>query len=174
MSDDASLVERSLAGDSAALGELVDRFQQPVFALCLKLLRHRQDAEDVAQESLVRMCRHLATYDVTRPLISWVLAIAANRCRTAIEGRSRRPIPVEEVPAVAAPLPEITSLPEEVDQALSTLRPEIRTCMILFYLNELSLAEISETMDVPIGTLKTWLHRGRNELSAKLPKNLFD
>merc|ERR1712014_30653 len=87
------LAQRCLDGDQSALREFVESFQQQVFALCLKMLRHRQDAEDTAQESLLRAVRYLKSWDPNQPLTPWVLKIAANRCRTALGKRNRTPIP---------------------------------------------------------------------------------
>lgn len=149
--------------------ELVERFERPVFAVCLRMLRHRQDAEDVAQESLVRMVKHLGGWDGSRELLPWVLAIAANRCRTALVRRSRRPIPAESLPEpVAPPPPQPAGLGEEVEQALGQLREDHRVCFTLYYEQELSVIEIGEIMGVPEGTIKTWLHRARKQLADLL------
>ena len=155
--------------------ELVERFERPVFSLCLRMLRHRQDAEDVAQESLVRVCRHLRSWDGARKLLPWVLAIAANRCRTALDKRSRRPIPSESLPepeSRAEPAP--AGLGEEVELALGELREEHRTCFVLFYEQELPIIEISEIMGVPDGTIKTWLHRARKQVADRLRQRGFE
>lgn len=168
--DSAALVSRCLAGDGAALREFVERFQQRVFGLCLRMLGHRQEAEDVAQESLVRAVRYLSNWDESRPLGPWVLTIAANRCRTARAARVRRHQPgsdllVETPSRARAPDGDLA---EELDLVLQQLREEYRECFILFYQQELSIAEVSEMMSVPEGTVKTWLHRARKELALLL------
>jgi RNA polymerase sigma-70 factor (ECF subfamily) len=149
--------------------ELVERFERPVFSLCLRMMRQRQDAEDVAQETLVRVVKHLGGWDGSRELLPWVLAIASNRCRTAWERRSKRPIPTESLPEpVAPPAPQPHGLGEEVEQALGRLRDDHRQCFVLFYEQELSILEISEIMGVPDGTIKTWLRRARKQLAELL------
>lgn len=169
MSSDAELVANVLRGDAAATRELVERFERPVLGLCLRMLRQRQDAEDAAQESLLRVIRHLGGWDGSRELLPWVLAIAANRCRTALERRAKRPVPAASLPEPAAPtVAEPTGLGEEVQQALLQLREEHRDCFVLFYEQELSILEISEIMGVPDGTIKTWLHRARKQLADRL------
>ncbi|MFV0442318.1 MAG: RNA polymerase sigma factor [Planctomycetaceae bacterium] len=153
---------------------LVERFERPVMALCLRMVQHRQDAEDVAQESLVRVCRHLASWDGSRDLLPWVLAITANRCRTALEKRSRRPIPSDSLREPIAPdVPQPQGLGEELELALQHLRIEHRTCFTLFYQQELSILEISAVMGVPDGTVKTWLHRARKQLAELLQAKGF-
>jgi RNA polymerase sigma-70 factor (ECF subfamily) len=174
VSSDAELVQRCLDGDAAAMRELVQRFERPVYALCLRMLRHRQDAEDAAQESLVRMCRHLASWDGSRELLPWVLAICANRCRTALEKRSRRPVPAVSLPEAAdRPQETESDLREELNRALETLREDHRLCFVLFYEQELSVMQIGETLEVPEGTVKTWLHRARKQLAECLKSRGF-
>ena len=169
MSSDEELVARCLRGDRSALRELVERFERPVLALCLRMLRHRQDAEDAAQESLVRVCRHLATWDGSRSLLPWVLAITANRCRTALQRRSRRGLTVESPEEQADLAPTSNGeLGEEVSRALTQLREEHRDCFILFYEQDLSVQEISQVLNVPEGTVKTWLHRARKQMAEHL------
>ena len=84
MTDDRELVRRCLRDDPSAVRELIDRFQTDVYALCVRLLRHRHDAEDVAQEVFLRIVRSLHRWDGARPLRPWVLGITVNRCRTAM------------------------------------------------------------------------------------------
>ena len=72
---------------------LVERFERQVFALCYRMLGQREDAEDVAQESLVRALRSLRNWDSSRDFVPWLLAIAGNRCRTLLAARARRPRP---------------------------------------------------------------------------------
>ena len=89
--DDVTLVGRCRRNDPAAVRALIDRFQGAVFGLCLRVLGHRQDAEDVAQEVFLRVFRSLGRWDPARPLRPWVLGIAVNRCRTWLAKRARRP-----------------------------------------------------------------------------------
>ena len=165
----AELARRCLEGDEDALREFVGMFQQPVFVLCLRMLRHRQDAEDVAQESLVRAVRYLRSWDSSQPLTPWVMKIAANRCRTAMGKRSRHPVLTESVvePSVSSETNQI-GLAEELQRALEILKDNQRLSFVMFYQQELSIAEISEIMEVPAGTVKTWLHRSRKQLAEYL------
>ena len=171
-SDDLQeLARRCLAGDAECLRAFVGRFQQLIFSLCLQMMRHRQDAEDVTQESIVRAVRHLATWDQTRPIEPWLMGIAANRCRTALERRSRRPLVMETLPE-----PESNGrspsggIAEEVQRAVDTLRDDYRQCFTLFHVQQLSVQEISDLMHVPTGTVKTWLHRARKILADELQR----
>ena len=165
------LVDCCLAGDSAAMVQLVDRYRGRVFGLCYRMLGQREDAEDMAQETFVRALRNLHQWDSQRDFEPWLLAIAGNRCRTQLAKRMRRP---ETVPLVDAEperpdgLAAARQLAEEVELSLSTLREEYRQAFLLFHEQELSYAEIGEVMDCPLGTVKTWVYRARQELIDRL------
>jgi RNA polymerase sigma-70 factor (ECF subfamily) len=171
MNEFCSLVDRCLAGNQQAIMELVDRHQGPVFGLCLRMLRHRQDAEDMAQETFVRAVRSLVQWDRRREFLPWLLAIAANRCRTLLSRRTRRPATTglaELLPDTSASEDPAEQLAEELQLALGTVREEYRRAFLLFHQSKLSYAEISETMKRPQGTIKTWVHRARRELIAEM------
>jgi RNA polymerase sigma-70 factor (ECF subfamily) len=167
---DACLVERCLAGDESASRRFVQRFEGLVYGLCLRMLGRREDAEDAAQDVFLRTFRSLHRWDAGRPLTPWLVAIAANRCRTALDRRSRQPVaavvPEQAEAARAAP----AELAEELVLALGQLRPDYRACFELFYREELSVAEVGERLGVPQGTVKTWLHRARRELVEHLER----
>ena len=172
MSDDVrELVGRCLRGDQTAMVELVDLHRGQVFGLCYRMLRHRQDAEDVTQESFVRALRALRTWDSQREFLPWLLAIAGNRCRTLLAKRQRR-LPTagttEALPDTRENLHDARDLAEEVKRALGALREEYRRAFELFHNQELSYAEIGEALGCPVGTVKTWVHRARRELAEHL------
>ena len=133
------------------------------------MLAHRQDAEDVAQESLVRVVRNLHRWDPDRAFRPWLLAIVGNRCRSHLAARRRRATPTAEMEHVQdrAP-PSADALAEELRLALGTLRDEHRQAFVLFHEQHLNYAEIAEAMNSPIGTIKTWVHRARRELVDRL------
>src|SRR5436189_3087699 len=93
--EDVTLVRRCLRGEAQAIQTLVERFQAEVYGLCVRLLGHRHDAEDVTQEVFLRVFRSLRKWDPARPLRPWIMSIAVNRCRTWMTQRSRRPEPVD-------------------------------------------------------------------------------
>jgi RNA polymerase sigma-70 factor (ECF subfamily) len=173
LADDVrNLVARCLNGEAAAVVELVDHFRGQVFGLCYRMLGHRQDAEDVTQESFVRALRNLDRWDPERDFRPWLLAIAGNRCRTMLSMRMRRPQATgllgEELPDRTPSLDGERSLKEEVVRALGGLRGEYRTAFLLFHEQELSYQDIAQAMGVPLGTVKTWVHRARRELAREL------
>ena len=171
--DDAALVEALRANDPRAIRLLVDRYQGVVLGLCLRMLRHRQDAEDAAQESFIRALRGLAGFDPARPLRPWLLGIAANRCRTALSRRPRRPTPTESTSDWVDPRPGLADaddLAGELGRALGRLRPEYRAVFCLYHEQGIAYDEIAGIVDRPVGTVKTWLHRARAELAEHLAR----
>ncbi len=162
------LAKRCLAGEADALRAFVQIYQQQVFALCFRMLGHRQDAEDTAQDSLLRAVKYLDSWDISQPLTPWVMKIAANRCRTVLSKRAKRPT-LANLDQVSHTSPqEGNLLGEELQLALNILQDHHRTCFVLFYQQEMSIIEISEFMQVPAGTIKTWLHRSRKLLAERL------
>src|SRR3954454_9657888 len=86
-----TLVRQCLAGEQTAMLALVERFQGQVFGLCYRMLGQRQDAEDAAQETFVRVLKNLHRWDQARDFALWLLAIAGNRCRPSPAARRRPP-----------------------------------------------------------------------------------
>ena len=154
--------------------DLVDRYRNQVFGLCYRMLGHRQDAEDAAQETFVRALKSLARWDQDRDFEPWLLAIAGNRCRTALAARGRRPAMaglsddqyVDDSPDFEA----ARNLAEEMHLALGRIRAEYREAFVLFHEHELTYEHIAKMLERPLGTIKTWIRRARHELVALLQK----
>ncbi len=141
-----------------------------MFGLCVRLLRHRHDAEDVTQEVFLRVFRGLEGWDPSRPLRPWVMSIAVNRCRTHLAARPRRPECVDFLHETLAGPPDDDSveLVREIRAALEDLRLEYRTVFVLFHEQGQPYEEIAQALRRPVGTVKTWLHRARHELLTRL------
>jgi RNA polymerase sigma-70 factor (ECF subfamily) len=173
--DDPGLVDAIRSGDPQATRLLVERFHGVVFGLCFRMLNHRQDAEDVTQETFLRALRAIFGFDSTRPIRPWLLEIAANRCRTALVSRKRRPGPAsfsaaEQQVDPRSGVRDPDDLAGELAQAISRLRPEYRVVFLLFHEQSLSYDEIAQSIDRPVGTVKTWIHRARAELAEHLAR----
>jgi len=165
------LVQRCCRGEPAAVASFVERFRDRVFGLCFRLLSHRQDAEDMAQETFVRAIRSLDRWDPARALEPWLLTIAGNRCRTLLAARRRRPVLCDDADRLPDPTPPAhgaRELAEELRLGLEGLRAEHREAFLLFHDQQLGYAEIAAALDCPLGTAKTWVHRARLELAEHL------
>jgi RNA polymerase sigma-70 factor (ECF subfamily) len=170
--EDVLLVRRCLKGDAAAMERLVTLYQADVFGLSVRLLRHRQDAEDVAQEVFLRVFRSLRRWDMRRPLRPWIMGITVNRCRTWMAQRARRPELSEylhEAPAGASD-DDANELAREIRSAVRDLRVDYQSVFVLFHERGLPYEEIAQALRKPVGTVKTWLHRARLEVLDRLRK----
>jgi RNA polymerase sigma-70 factor (ECF subfamily) len=180
---EAALARASAAGDRSAFARLVERTKRPVYGLCLRLLGDSEEARDAAQESFVRAWTALSTFDSTHPFAPWVLRIARNHCIDVV----RRRIPASrkvELDAVGeddrkVELPDPEAAPADqsleraqlrstLDQAVQRLPERYREVIHLFHVEQLSYKEIATTLDVPMGTVMTWLHRARAQLREQL------
>ena len=173
--DDLALVEALRAGDPQAPRLLIERYQGVVFGLCYRMMNHQQDAEDVVQETFIRALRSMARFDSARPICPWLLEIAANRCRTALARRARKPMltlgdPAPELTDPRGGLADPDDLAGELERALEGLRPEYRLVFVLFHSQHLSYDEIAMVVTRPVGTVKTWLHRARAQLAEQLSR----
>jgi RNA polymerase sigma-70 factor (ECF subfamily) len=168
--EEADLVRRCLRGEAESVRKLVDRFQSEVYGLCVRLLTHRHDAEDVTQEVFLRVFRSLRRWDSSRPLKPWIVGITVNRCRTWLSQRARRPELSDYLQdtAAAPPADDSIELLKEIRDALGELRAEYREVFVLFHEQGQPYEDIAEALDRPVGTIKTWLHRARSEVLERL------
>ena len=168
--EEVTLVRCCLRGDADAVAALVDRFQAEVYGLCVRLLNHRHDAEDVTQEVFLRIFRSLKRWDATRPLKPWVMGIAVNRCRTWMAQRVRRPELLDYLQdtALAPPADDSAELLGEIRAAVDELRPDYRAVFVLFHEQGQPYEDIAAALERPVGTIKTWLHRARLEVLERL------
>ncbi|TWT83939.1 ECF RNA polymerase sigma factor SigW [Planctomycetes bacterium CA13] len=167
------LIERYRLNDESAFEQLVSRYHCLVFGVCMRLLRHRQDAEDVTQETFSRVARYLGKWDVDRPIEPWLATIAGNRCRTFLSRQRLHhtlPLPAEPAADSTRQRAAEESLREEVGLALRQLPTNHRVAFTLFHEQSMGYAEIAESMQCPVGTAKTWVHRARAALMGQLLK----
>ena len=137
------------------------------------MLGQRQDAEDAAQETFVRVLKNLPRWDATRDFLPWLLAIAGNRCRTALSKRGRQAGLSEAAEESVDPrsgLADPDDLATELVLAIGRLRHEYKMVFTLYHEQNLPYEEIAQALGRPVGTVKTWLHRARAELAEHLSR----
>lgn len=167
--EEAVLVHQACAGDSHAFGTLVDRYKGPVYRLCLRYVRD-PDAEDLAQETFLRAFVNRERFDVDRPFLPWLLVIARNLCLDRLRGRRREPGADADVSSIAhgGPTAEETvstrEAIEDLERSLARLPEGQREAIAMYHFDGLSYREMADVMDAPVGTIMTWLHRGRARL----------
>ena len=172
MNDDV-LVERTQDGDRRAFSELVRRYQAVVYRSCYRILGDREDAKDASQEAFIRAYRRLDTFRGRGAFKSWILRIAMN---VSLNVRSRRELPrtdidsVESIPGTEAPEGELlrSEAAAQIHKALQLVQPNHRAAVVLRDLEGLTYKEIGESLAVPEGTVKSWVHRGRKRLKELL------
>ena len=164
-------IDAAADGDDDAFSEIVERYQKPVYNLCYRLLGIHGDAEDASQEAFMKAYRGLKKYDLQRPFMSWMLAIAYNQCMDqlrrrriswvgleALFNRSDQQSPSAEVAVDAGEA-------ESVQKALSALSAKDRAAVVLKYWYDYSYDEIAETLNLTNSAVKSRLHRARRELA---------
>jgi RNA polymerase sigma-70 factor (ECF subfamily) len=184
---DQEVVLLARGGREAAYRELVRRYERPVFALLYRMVRDRELAEDLAQETFVKALNAIESYRPEFKFSSWIFKIANN---AAIDHLRRRELdtlsldgsPHAETPEAMqatalqigarqeSPLDavEARELGGAIEAAIGRLRPEYRSCILLRHVEGRAYEEIAEILDLPLGTVKTYIHRARNELRLAL------
>jgi RNA polymerase sigma-70 factor (ECF subfamily) len=152
-----------------AFGLLVDRYQDKVFHLALSLVRDRTVAEDMAQEVFMKIWKGLAGYSGAASLSTWIYAVGRNTCLTELNRRALRPkvLTGESVTdPIADPLAAGCDMEARLDAKvlLARLPERYRQAMVLYYLEERSYQEVAAMLGVPMGTVKTFLHRAKKML----------
>jgi len=184
-SDDSDVVELLRAhGRERAFALLLPRYERKVFRLCCALLRDPTQAQDAAQESLVRIWKALPSYDGRASLSSWIYTIARNRCLTAIERRRAHAALSDSEFDMTSQAAEVALEPEfgsDSEQRAAQLRELIdllperaRRTLVLFYFEQRSISEVAQQLACPEGTVKTHLFRARAALAALLKQRGLD
>jgi RNA polymerase sigma-70 factor (ECF subfamily) len=179
---EASLETRAAGGDRRALEALLREHARAVHDVC-RFVAGPHDAHDATQEALERIVTSIDRFDPSRGTFrSWALTVARNVCRDRLRrrGLERRTFAADgdETTAWTAddtPGPERVALAriesERLSKALETLPEPMRLAVVLYHVHESTYEEIAQTLDVPLGTVMTWLHRGRKRLRAALEES---
>src|SRR3954467_14106968 len=184
---DADVVTLALEGREAAHRELIKRYERPVFSLVFRMVRDRELAEDLTQDTFVKVLSNLERYRADFKFSSWLFKIANNVAIDHLRRRQLDTISIDGSPhattseAVESSRFEIADdtenaldemeakeLGSAIEQAIASLRPEYRSCIMLRPVEGRSYEEIASTLDLPLGTVKTYTHRARHELRKAL------
>jgi RNA polymerase sigma-70 factor (ECF subfamily) len=184
---DQQVVDLARTGREPAFRELVRRYQRPVFSLIYRLVRDREKAEDLAQDTFIKVLNAIERYDPTYKFSSWIFKIAHNTALDQLRRKEPETLSLEGSPHARtdAEIEASTITPESgdenpeqyaasrelggvIERAIARLRPEYRTAILLCHVEGRPYEEIAEVMGVPLGTVKTYIHRARNELKREL------
>jgi RNA polymerase sigma-70 factor (ECF subfamily) len=178
-----ALVERCRAGDEGAFQELVDRHKDLVFALIARTVQDRGRAEDLAQEVFLRVHRGLPYFRGEAQLSTWIYRIVANVC-VQDHGRAQRTVSLDQVEGdrtvsrahvtPASPDRQFGDLElrDRLEKAIARLPAHYRLVIAAHYLEGLQYADLAEALNLPLGTVKTQLHRAKQQLRRLLETEL--
>ena len=184
---DAALIARARSGDRTAFDELIVRYQDRVYSMALRMLGHREDALDVAQEVLVTVFKTLERFEEKARFSTWLYRVTINRCRDELrrrgtvkhtrpasldtltrsddEGRPADPPAREASPAESAVARETQ---EFVAQAIGELPDDAREVLVMRDVEDLSYEEIAGVLEIPVGTVRSRLNRARTLLRDRI------
>jgi RNA polymerase sigma-70 factor (ECF subfamily) len=184
---DADVAALAKQGREAAFRELVRRYERPVFSLIYRMVRDREIAEDLAQDTFIKVLNNIDRYRPEFKLSSWLFKIANNVAIDHLRKRQLDTVSMEGSPHAAtateieatsfeiasqqeSPLDELEAreLGSSIERAIAGLRPEYRSCIMLRHVEGRSYEEIAAILDLPLGTVKTYIHRARHELRDAL------
>jgi RNA polymerase sigma-70 factor (ECF subfamily) len=173
---DKKLVLQLQAGDLDALGSLYDRHRQMVYRTALGITNDPEIAEDLLQDVFLRMHRFSHHIDPQRPLEPWLYRVTANLAYSWMKRRTRLYRCVKEMAEWLAreqrPTPHLIAEKDEewrvIQKAVASLPLTQRVVVVMYYINDLSLQEIANVLEIPVGTVKSRLHYGRRTLKKQL------
>jgi RNA polymerase sigma-70 factor (ECF subfamily) len=171
-------------GDRGAFAELVDLYKDKIYHLAYRMLNNKHEAEDAVQETFMRVYTNLNRYDEQQKFSTWIFRIATNHCIDRLRKRKHSAYSLDaEMPdgegndyysmlAGNEDTPEkqiiLSETQLQIRKAIDALPEKYKTVVILRYLQDMSLQEISDVLDMPVTTVKTRVHRGREYLRNRL------
>ncbi|MBI5958276.1 MAG: RNA polymerase sigma factor [Chloroflexi bacterium] len=178
---DNELINRLQKADLDSLGILFERYRARVYRTALAIVRDPEAAEDILQDCFLKVYANAQRIDAERPLAPWLYRVTVNLSYTWLARGKNRRTSIDNVsdhlasPMRQAPdqVTEETELRQNVRKAISALSLDQRVVIVLYYLNSLSLQEIAEVLDLPIGTVKSRLYYARENLRAVLGPNMI-
>jgi RNA polymerase sigma-70 factor (ECF subfamily) len=171
--EDRALIRRYLEGDISAFDELMRAHEDRVFATCLRMMRNRDEALDATQDVFLTVFRKADRYKEQAAFSTWLYRVSINMCYDHLRRRKRKR--TESMPDHFDPSDprsgdefDAVELRPDIDAALATISPDFRAAVVLVDLEGMSLDVAADTLDVPIGTVKSRLFRARKQLSQEL------
>jgi RNA polymerase sigma factor (sigma-70 family) len=185
---DIQLIARARAGDEIAYRTLLEKYERAVFSICLRMVRNRDEAADLAQDSFIKVFSMLERYNSSYAFSSWLFKITSNLCIDYLRKRRIETFAMDEPISgdkgdiqrqyeAPDPDPETEYIRKEkmdrLSEAIENLPPHYRVMLILRHQENLSYEEIAESLEIPLGTVKARIHRAREMLKASLKGKEF-
>ena len=184
---DADVARLAQQGREPAFRELVRRYERPVFSLVFRMVRDTATAEDLAQDTFIKVLNHIDKYRPEFKFSSWLFKVANNVAIDHLRRRQLNTVSIDGAPNAssvadieatrfdiadksesALEAMEARELGSSIERAIGALRPEYRSCIMLRHVEGRSYEEIAATLDLPLGTVKTYIHRARHQLREAL------
>ncbi len=175
--EDTYYIKQILDGDSHGYAELLDRYQTRVYNFVLYIMRHKEEAEEVVQDTFVNAFRSLKSFRQEAKFSTWILRIAYNNCLTRLR---KKQLSLVEMDGHAMQLPGMNNINEETDRqdmhellscAMNVLSEDEQVIVTLFYYNEQSIQEIGDITGKSASNIKIILHRSRQKMLKRLQSN---
>ncbi|NLN91755.1 MAG: RNA polymerase sigma factor [Candidatus Hydrogenedens sp.] len=175
---DIVLVRQCQSGHREAFSELVRRHQNLVFNVAFRYMRNKTAAEDMAQEAFLKAFRLLKGFRGDCSFATWMYRVTSTTCLSELSKKKRRnEVALEarntELLVAKTPKPEDLDMKERIRRCVTRLPSHYATAITLYYLKEVSYDEIAQALEIPQGTLKTWMFRARRQLRKIVEKELF-
>ena len=173
---DPELIERYLRGDSSAFSALVRRHEKRVYNLCYRMLGREEDARDAAQDAFLTALRKISSFRGEAQFTTWLHRVTVNACYDVLRKKKREPL-LEPARDEDAPEPPGPASPDHADSAIAAVDvqralmrvpQEFRAVLVLHDVHDLAYEDIAESLGIPVGTVKSRLHRGRIALAEEL------
>jgi RNA polymerase sigma-70 factor (ECF subfamily) len=173
---DESLIEAVQGGDQRALDVLLRRHYDRVYAICRRMTGNDHDALDATQDALIAITRGLARYDGRARFTTWAYRVTTNACLDELRRRKRRPVPqddlvFESVPSTNPRLDQTVADRLAIDDALQVIPGDFRAAVVLRDVIGLDYADIAEALEIPPGTVRSRIARGRRALADHIGRN---
>lgn len=183
---DAELINKCKRGDKSSFGIIVDRYKDKVYNTVLRMVGNPQDAEDISQEAFISSYRTINKFDVNRDFAPWLLKIAINLSIDYLRQKRPQNVPLDFAEFESHNIPdlsyaedqlnalELSELHDILEDSILKLPYKYRAVVALYYMEEHTYGEIADILEIPMGTVKTYLYRGREMLKAQMKDVLAD
>jgi RNA polymerase sigma-70 factor (ECF subfamily) len=168
--EDKELIKLVREGRKDTFAELVERYQTGLFRYVYSIVKDSDMADDITQDTFVKAYNSLGSYNPEFAFATWLYRIGHNTALNAIKANQTFSLDEEEVARIPAAVSDASSIEDReaaVRAAVENLPLKYRTVIVLHYWQKKEYAEIAEILDVPIGTVKTWLHRAKAQLEEE-------
>ncbi len=178
---DREFIRDCQLGKASSFRMIVDRYKDRVYTTVFRIVGNAHDAEDIAQETFIAAYKSIGSFDLSRKFSPWLMRIATNMSIDYLRRRHPQSVPLDspeaaelqliENPLEAAAASELHELAEDV---IAQLPPTYRAALALYYTEEFTYSEVAAALEIPVGTVKTYLHRGREILRKHLKYVLYE